>query len=93
MNAVDRFTMRLNARLASTCATCWFWRIVAFGFSLGVAVRNTILGLNGYTSSAAAATTTELPTSGDFGIHKNTTSGNVHLCFNDAGTIRSVLMT
>jgi hypothetical protein len=58
-----------------------------------VTVRNTIFGLNGYTSSAAAATTTELPTSGDFGIHKNTTSGDVHLCFNDAGTIRSVLMT
>jgi hypothetical protein len=58
-----------------------------------VTVRNTIFGLNGYTSSTAAATTTQLPTSGDFGIHKNTTSGDVHLCFNDAGTIRSVLMT
>lgn len=58
-----------------------------------VRVRNTILGLNGYTSSTAAATTTELPTSGDLGIHKNTTSGAVHLCFNDAGVIRSVQLT
>lgn len=58
-----------------------------------VRVRNTILGINGYTSSAAAATTTELPTAGDYGIHKNTTSGAVHLCFNDAGTIRSVQLT
>lgn len=55
-----------------------------------VTVRNTILALNGYTTTAAAATTTELPTAGDYGIHKNSTSGDVHLCFNDGGTIKSV---
>ena len=58
-----------------------------------VTVRNTILALNGYTTTAAAATTTELPTAGDFGIHKNSSSGAVHLCFNDGGTIKSVQMT
>ena len=46
--------------------------------------------LNGYTTTAAAATTTELPTDGGYGIHKNSTSGDVHLCFNDGGTIKSV---
>lgn len=58
-----------------------------------VIVRNTILALNGYTTTATAATTTELPTAGDCGIHKNSSSGAVHLCFNDGGTIKSVQMT
>lgn len=57
-----------------------------------ITVRNTILGLNGYTSSAADPTTTDLATAGDFGIHKNTTSGTVFLAFNDAGTIRKVAL-
>jgi hypothetical protein len=38
MNAFDRFTARLNRALMAEGHTCWFWRIVAFGFSLGVAV-------------------------------------------------------
>lgn len=58
-----------------------------------VTVRNTILGLNGYTSTTADPTTTELATAGDFGIHKNTTSGTVFLAFNDAGTIKKVALT
>ena len=58
-----------------------------------VTVRNTILGLNGYTSSAADPTTTELATAGDYGIHKNTTSGTVYLAFNDGGTIKKVALT
>jgi len=63
------------------------------GTTIGrVTVRNTILGLNGYTSSAADPTTTELATAGDYGIHKNTTSGTVFLAFNDAGTIRKVAL-
>ena len=57
-----------------------------------VTVRNTILGLNGYTSSAADPTTTELATAGDYGIHKNTTSGTVYLVFNDSGTIKKVAL-
>lgn len=57
-----------------------------------VTVRNTILGLNGYTSSAADPTTTELATAGDYGIHKNTTSGTVYLAFNDGGTIKKVAL-
>ena len=57
-----------------------------------VTVRNTILGLNGYTSTAADPTTTELPTAGDCGIHKNTTSGTVFLAFNDGGTIKKVAL-
>ena len=58
-----------------------------------VTVRNTILALNGYTTTAAAATTTELPVAGDYGIHKNSSTSAVHLCFNDAGTIKSVQLT
>lgn len=57
-----------------------------------VTVRNTILGLNGYTSTAADPTTTDLPTAGDYGIHKNTTSGTVYLAFNDGGTIKKVAL-
>ena len=57
-----------------------------------VTVRNTILGLNGYTSSTADPTTTDLPVAGDYGVHKNTTSGTVYLAFNDAGTIKKVAL-
>lgn len=63
------------------------------GVSIGrVTVRNTILSLNGYTSSAADPTTTDLPVAGDYGVHKNTTSGTVYLAFNDAGTIKKVAL-
>ena len=71
--------------------------VVALGYDgtnvSRVTVRNTILGLNGYTSSAADPTTTQLATAGDYGIHKNTTSGTVYLAFNDGGTIKKVALT
>ncbi len=35
MTRFDRFTAELNARLATGGHTCWFWRIVLFGFTLG----------------------------------------------------------
>lgn len=41
--------------------------------------------INGSTSSAADPSTTEYPNDGDHGIHKNTTSGNVFLAYNDGG--------
>ena len=70
--------------------------VVALGYdgttTSRVTVRNTIFALNGYTTTAVAATTTELPTSGDFGLHKNSGSGAVHLCYNDGGTIKSVAL-
>lgn len=48
----------------------------------------------GYTSSAAGATTTELPTDKMLSIHKNTNTGAVHLAFNDGGaTIKSVQLS
>lgn len=48
----------------------------------------------GYTSSAAGATTTELPTDKMLSIHKNTSSGAVALAFNDGGaTIKTVALT
>jgi hypothetical protein len=43
-----------------------------------------------FTSTAADPTTTEIPNSGEFGLHKNTTSGNVFLAYNDGGTIKKV---
>ncbi len=49
--------------------------------------------LNGMSSSAADPSTTELPTSGDIGVHKNTTSGNVFLAVNDGGAIKKVQLT
>jgi len=44
----------------------------------------------GFVSSAAAPTTTELPSDRDLAIHKNTTLGTVNLAFNDGGTIKTV---
>lgn len=41
----------------------------------------------GRTSAASDPTTTEYPTSGDWGIHKNTSSGNVYIAANDGGSI------
>lgn len=48
------------------------------------------LRLLGFTSSAAAASLTELPNDKDFSVHKNTTSGVVSLCINDGGIIKSI---
>ena len=45
------------------------------------------------TSTAADPTTTEYPTSGQWGIHKNTSSGDVFLAYNDGGTIKKVQLT
>lgn len=45
------------------------------------------------TSTAADPTTTEYPTSGQWGIHKNTSTGNVFLAYNDGGSIKKVQLT
>lgn len=45
------------------------------------------------TSSTADPSTTEYPNDKDAGIHKNTTSGNVYLSYNDGGTIKKVVLT
>lgn len=45
------------------------------------------------TSTAADPTTTEYPTSGQWGVHKNTSTGNVFLAYNDGGTIKKVQLT
>ena len=47
----------------------------------------------GYTSSAAAPTTTELPTDKDYSIHKDTVGGTVYLAYNDGGVIKTVTLT
>ncbi len=47
-------------------------------------------GLRPPTSAASAASTTQLPNSGECCIHKNTSSGAVHLAYNDGGVIKSV---
>lgn len=45
-----------------------------------------------FASSAGAPTTTEFPTSGDWGLHKNTGTGTVSLVYNDGGTIKTVAL-
>jgi len=45
------------------------------------------------TSSTTDPTTTEYPNDKDAGIHKNTTSSNVFLSYNDGGTIKKVQLT
>lgn len=42
------------------------------------------------TSSAADPSTTELPNSGDSGVHKNNTSGFIYFAYNNSGTIVKV---
>lgn len=49
--------------------------------------------INQLTSTAADPTTTEYATDKDWGVHKNTTSGNVYLAYNDGGTIKKVQLT
>jgi hypothetical protein len=51
------------------------------------------LTLLGYTSAAADPTTTELPTDKDLAIHKNTSSGDVFLAYNNGGIIVKVQLT
>lgn len=46
----------------------------------------------GFTTTAAAATTTEYPTTKDWGLHLNTTTGVVSLVFNNAGAIKTVAL-
>lgn len=50
------------------------------------------LRLLGYLTSVLAPTTSDLPTSKDCAIHKDTALGTVRLAFNDGGTIRSVVL-
>lgn len=45
------------------------------------------------TSTSADPTTTEYPNDKDAGIHKNTTTSNVFLSYNDGGTIKKVQLT
>lgn len=47
----------------------------------------------GYTSAAGNPTTTELPSSMDLAIHKNTGTSAVYLAFNDGGVIKKVQLT
>ena len=56
-------------------------------------VIENVAKINGSTSSSADPSTTEYPNTGDHGIHKNTTSGNVFLAYNDGGSIVKVQLT
>jgi hypothetical protein len=47
----------------------------------------------GYTSSAGAPTTTELPNNKDWSIHNDTTGPTIYLAFNLSGTIKKVALT
>lgn len=47
----------------------------------------------GFTTSAGGASTTEYPNNKDCGIHINTTLASVRVCFNNAGTMVSALLT
>jgi hypothetical protein len=60
--------------------------------ALTLAVIND-LNVIGYTTSAADPSLTEYPNAGDFGVHKNTMSGDVFAAFNDGGSIVKVQLT
>jgi hypothetical protein len=55
-------------------------------------VNNIQAGMR-YTETTADPTTTEIPNDKEFGLHKNTTSGNVYLAFNNGGTILKVQLS
>lgn len=44
------------------------------------------------TSTVADPTTTEYPNNGDWGIHKNTVSGDVFITYNDSGVIKKLTL-
>ena len=52
-----------------------------------------IMQFNGYRSHNIDPSTATFPNDKDFGVHKNTSSGNVFLAFNDGGTIKKVQLT
>jgi hypothetical protein len=49
--------------------------------------------LRGLTSATADPTTTEFPNDKDWGLHKNTASGDVFLVYNDGGVIKKVTLS
>jgi hypothetical protein len=49
--------------------------------------------LRGYTTAAADPTVSQYPQSLDWGFHKNSSSGNLYLVFNDGGVIKKVTLT
>lgn len=49
--------------------------------------------INQTTSAAADPSTAEYTTSGQWGVHKNTSSGDVFLAYNDGGIIKKVQLT
>jgi len=51
------------------------------------------LNILGKTLAAADPSTTQLPSDGDCSVHKNTSSGNVFLAYNDGGAIKKVQLT
>ena len=52
-----------------------------------------IMQFNGYRTHNIDPSTATFPNDKDFGVHKNTSSGNVFLAFNDGGTIKKVQLT
>ena len=52
-----------------------------------------IMQFNGYRSHNIDPSTATFPNDKDFGVHKNTSSGDVFLAFNDGGTIKKVQLT
>jgi hypothetical protein len=52
-----------------------------------------IMQFNGYRTNNIDPSTATFPNDKDFGVHKNTSSGNVFLAFNDGGTIKTVQLT
>lgn len=87
-SGADSYLCADNGALAVGKAT------VTSGIKLDVNGRVLPTGLRlALTSSAGSPTTTEYPTSGDFGFHLDTTSGKVILAYNQSGTIRTVALS
>lgn len=77
-------------------------RIQLFGQKLNGVLKWWLMDAGGVTAplldgrlstSSADPSTTEFPTSGQWGVHKNTSSGDVFVAVNDGGAIKKVALT
>lgn len=62
-------------------------------YELSTGARGPAGASGAITSAAADPSAAEYPTSGQWGVHKNTSSGDVFLAYNDGGIIKKVQLT
>ena len=64
-----------------------------FGNEFSIKSPAGTMQFNGYRSQNTVPNTATFPNDKDLGIHKNTSTGVISLCYNDGGVIKSVQLT